>query len=366
MGGGIYLKGCFLLADGDVNISLNEAHRGGGIAITNEGTAQLRSNGDGEVEVRLNRAAERDGVAGRGGGVYVDEASSLRVLAARIDQNRALPLVAVGEGGGSGGGVFVAGAEALLVENAETCEPPCLTLSRNEASRGAALLATAGSQTEIVRAVLDANVSESTILEAENGDGASSQIFLTSSFVSRNVAPTLLRVRNSSTLRLIHTSVGGNLEVDQAVIANDLSSFMLRSSVVFEPSASFLFNLGDSVAAVADCSLVSDDAFLVGPTVQEEDPLFVDAALGNLHLQDTSPAIDLCAPIFGIDEDIDGQSTPIDQDVVPDDGTSADAGAEEVPFITPPEPEVFADGFESGDVSAWSFEGGTARFTTEP
>ena len=67
------------------------------------------------------------------------------------------------------------------------------------------------------------------------------------------------------------------------------------------------------------------------------DPLFVDAANGNLRLQDTSPAIDagdnLAVPV-GVTTDLDGKPRFVDTPTVPDTGHGAppivDMGAYEV------------------------------------
>lgn len=353
-GGAISLDGCLLLATGRVNISSNRGHRGGGLALEGEASARFLPDDSGVAEIRFNLAEQRDGLAGRGGGVYLEGGSLLTVEAGRLENNRALPLLG---DGGLGGGIFTEGSVATF-KGEETvglnrCDGPCLNLSENEASRGAAGFFLRGSSVKFFQTLVDANVGGS-LFELNNGDGAISLGLLVNSIVTRNATPKLFRVENTSSLGLLHVSAGGNLAVETAIEATDLSSLNLRSSVLFEPGAQ-IANLGDSVDVTAECSLLSDaSSFGLHPTVIERDPLFVDAVGGDLHLEATSPAIDLCEELPDLGPDVDGQDRVVDQDVVPDDGTPADAGADEVPFITPIDPFVFADDFESGDFGGWS------------
>lgn len=76
-----------------------------------------------------------------------------------------------------------------------------------------------------------------------------------------------------------------------------------------------------------------------GSVVADPAQLYVDAAAGDYHLADGSPAVDL-APDAGIAQDLEGAPRP--------QGAAFDAGAYERGG------GIFADGFESGDTSAWS------------
>lgn len=75
------------------------------------------------------------------------------------------------------------------------------------------------------------------------------------------------------------------------------------------------------------------------------DPLFADGPAGDFHLTAVSPAIDRGDPLYTPDvgeADLDGQARVS--------GMAIDLGADEVGTGT----EIFADGFESGNTSAWS------------
>jgi len=71
------------------------------------------------------------------------------------------------------------------------------------------------------------------------------------------------------------------------------------------------------------------------------DPIFIDSSNGDLHLFQNSPCID-AGDDSGIGFDFDGTPRP--------QGQGYDIGAYEL--ITAD--LIFADGFESGDLSAWS------------
>ncbi len=72
------------------------------------------------------------------------------------------------------------------------------------------------------------------------------------------------------------------------------------------------------------------------------DPLWVDPAAGDLHLQPGSPAVDHGSPDLAPADDLDGTARP--------QGPGFDIGACELADAA----SVFADGFESGGTSAWS------------
>ena len=347
-GGGFFLDGCELDIEGDVNIQLNSAHRGGAIAAVDGAAVRLLADASGVPELAFNRADEHDGVAGHGGAVHLARGSSLDSDASRWSNNRALPESASQSRGGA---LFLDDSTAELANQQGPCDPSCLELADNRSAEGAAVFAANGSRVDLVRAHIDANAGEDSVLRADSGaPGANSRLMIVSSFLSRNAASDLLQVNGGSALDLKHISVGGHPGLGTVIRARDISSVQIQSSVLFEPSA-FLLNPGDSVALSASCNVVSDDTFFQNGSAQELDPLFRDATLGDLHLEEGSPAIDICEPVAGLVADIDGQPRTSDLVQVPDDNTPADAGADEVLLLEPP---LFADDFESGRLTAWS------------
>lgn len=92
-----------------------------------------------------------------------------------------------------------------------------------------------------------------------------------------------------------------------------MTSLRLVSSIFWNPGRDVLFlndDLGSNYSAEYDCLVSNELATLSGFTRSVvDDPVFVDPADDDYHLQATSPAIDACddanAPTVG---DIDGDS----------------------------------------------------------
>lgn len=350
-GGGLFLEGCTFEARGDVKIQLNRAHRGGGIA-GNRARITLRGDAEGPVQVSLNRAEERLSLVGQGGGLYLESGSDLEAHGVLVEDNRALP--EIGTRGGSGGGLFVTSSTARLDRPGLPCPASCSVVGGNRAAFGAAATATRSSYLELRRTRVDGNVGDTSVLEASSGSVSSSSLDLEQVFLTRNLGSRLVDLVDIYRLEVRHASVGGNLELDSVVFGTGSGTAHLTSSVLFEPGVD-LARLPEPAALSASCMVVHDASTLRNAfDVVEADPRFVDRLSGDLHLEATSPAVDLCPSTLGATFDIDGQTMPVDQPTVPDDATPADAGADEVPFLEAPRPEIFSDGFESGDGSAWS------------
>ena len=81
----------------------------------------------------------------------------------------------------------------------------------------------------------------------------------------------------------------------------------------------------------------------------EMEPGFEDAPSGDYHLSVSSALIDRCEG--GALKDIDLEPRPVDDPSTPDDYGPVDIGADE---LQPDTLQIFSDGFESGDTTAWS------------
>jgi len=124
---------------------------------------------------------------------------------------------------------------------------------------------------------------------------------------------------------------------------SDLPSLSMFSNIVWNPGRDVLFVndiFGDDFSTEFDCLVSNELATLTGATRSfVDDPLFVDAAADDYHVQETSPAIDAC----------DDSNPPTAADIDGDDrgrdfGSASaqvfDIGADEVWF------GIFADRFE--------------------
>jgi hypothetical protein len=137
---------------------------------------------------------------------------------------------------------------------------------------------------------------------------------------------------------------GGGLGVDH----NDWTGLVIRNNA-FAGSHSFeiTFEGADPAGATIDHNLVDDldppyPGQLCGDDCQVGDPLWVDPATGDFHLQAGSPAVDHGSSSLAPADDFEGTTRP--------QGLGYDIGADELGDAG----AIFADGFESGDTAAWS------------
>ncbi len=133
---------------------------------------------------------------------------------------------------------------------------------------------------------------------------------------------------------------GGGISVENP----DAEDLVLRNNIVSRNSSfQIVVDSGVPMPAV-DHNLIDGfrdyDGEIRGSDYQEGDPRFIDPLAGDLHLLPDSPAIDSGSPVAAPDDDFDGAPRP--------QGAGFDIGAFEHGAA------IFADGFESGDLSAWS------------
>jgi hypothetical protein len=361
-GGGILLTGCDLDLTGPFTVSDNRANVGGGISVI-QGRARLRGTAGGAVRVIAN-TAEPGGilVAGRGGGLSIaGDQAELIAENVHIDDNRALSNL----GGGQGGGLLVADGALARLDRTLGAECPdvaaCSSLSGNEAGGVAAAQVIAG-RLEIRRTVVRDNASTGSVLMAVSGSTVDvAELLVESSTLTANSGRSLFEIVGNSRLETTFSTAAGNFGLDQVVRGRvgfdvDPGEVLLIASILYEtsPGTELLNLLDPEIGLQASCMVVPESSGLPPQQVATtDDPQFVDLGQGDLHLSPTSPAIDACAgfagaPATDLDLDLRGDDLPDVPDRFP--GSVFDAGADE---IGPPS-QIFSDGFERGDVSAWS------------
>lgn len=382
-GGGIYAQvAAEVTLGGSVAIFDNLATRqGGGIAANTVSLITLRDG----VTIRDNRATDN------GGGVYLASSADLSGAA---DGSRGIEIT--GNVAAYGGGLYLTGdGTSAILQNVH--------VRGNEArfaGGGAAVRFSAFLRMNRGADILCANpprcsvLSENVLTDGANGGdgsalfvdtGADAQLYQT--YIERNrhqihaAASRVVQARDDGTgLRLEGIQLWANdataligaddgAEVEAGFLTAARNAWSLDENTelpVFGAmtSGGGSLTLASSILVdtrgydgtlVSECLIVDDDSGLTpNPTIAVGvDPRLVDPGIGDLHLRGDSPAIDYCdttvlAPEDPLDLDLEARG--VDHPEFPSILGLYDLGMDE----TLESPPIFADGFESGNISAWS------------
>jgi hypothetical protein len=356
-GGGIFAgAGCELeLLDGAI-VQSNEALDGGGIFAAGA-TVTADAAGLG-ISINNNVAAAD------GGGVYATGAGTdVSLVDTGVELNQAM----------RGGGLFVAADAVLTMDQDDDCvsAPGCSRLNDNTlvpagGTHGAAAALITGGQLDVYQTQVARNRIANPDPAAGmifSGQGGGTRLRLEGVVLFGNEAPELFVSSGGAAAEIAFVTASRNgrtpphFPVPAHPLFVGLGSTATVHSSIFWPNGSFRAFDGGEITE-ADCLLVSSTVGLpVGASrVSTADPLFRDAAAGNLRPRAFSPAIDFCdatryVPGHGdLDGELRGQDLPWDPNGSPGSpGGTFDLGADEVLDF------FFYDGFESGTVDAWSF-----------
>jgi hypothetical protein len=136
----------------------------------------------------------------------------------------------------------------------------------------------------------------------------------------------------------IYTTSPGSAILHNSVLTHGLYDAAVEVRFAGATGVEVRGNLLDGIVRPRDGA-----APLVADNITDADPAwFADEAAGDLHLLPTAAAaIDQLDPLSGCSDDFDGDARPVAPGTI-------DVGADEL------EGPLFADGFESGDTTAWS------------
>lgn len=347
-GGVLAIEGCVVELRAGAAIEHNLAEYGGGLALADGAWAEGGGAGTAAVRIAHNSAS------GVGGGIVLGGPAPRSLLGnVQIESNSA-PIA---------GGVYVAGAVRLQLErfNFEPCANPshCVTLSHNrttaaDSGLGSAALVSGGGELLFSQGYIEGNGGDGlddAVLAAVQGG----TILLDGVQIWNNETDALFVAANESQIVAGFVSAAGNSYFDEvsgtlrdsAGARASESSIELYTSILTDHGP-FETEYGGTI--VGDCLMVdTEEGIVTEATMVGVDPRFRDAAAGDLHLRPDSPAIDSCdtkvyAPL-DIDFDLDARG--YDTATRPNLIGPFDRGADESPLL-------FADGFESGNTSAWS------------
>ncbi|MBZ0113598.1 MAG: hypothetical protein K8J08_14130, partial [Thermoanaerobaculia bacterium] len=349
-GGGVAANsGAVVALTGGVSVQINTAELGGGVYLGS--TAHM--GGAGVPPVHMSILSNS---ATYGGGIYLTGAgTSANLNNYIIEGNSALT---------AGGGVAVRFGASFELDRSNDlpCQDPprCATLRANvlrSGNLGSALFVDSGAEAELYQVVVEFNnhsndAAASRIFAA---DGTDTRLHLEGVQLWENRGAYLISATNSATVTAGFLSAAQNywpidpndpLDVFGAT-ASSGGTVSLNSSILVDTR-------GYGGAVTDDCLLVDDETGLgVSSTrMVGADPMFVDVGSGNLHLRAGSPAVDYCdtfvfQPVDLLDIDLDARG--LDLPSTPNILGSYDLGIDESLLDT----GLFADGFESGDTSAW-------------
>lgn len=340
-GGGIFASNCDVLvrAGGTFRgLFANRADYGGGIHAENGSFIHLVGDEGHPASVEGNF---------QGGGISAVGSDVVTVVFARnarINHN-------------TGNGVSLFSGSALSADRTPECHTAdrCSQISYNSLD-GVVAVGGAGS------VALAQTFVEGNAFSGIRGIGALDvSISLTGSIVANNGESA---IEGSSGGLFIDQStlVGGDRQMP--LIQGIALETKMRNSILWRRASDSAevetFPTADLGPAELDCVLLDTidgaPADVSRNRIFELDPEFSDFEGGDYHLTSGSPAIDRCGTL-GLNQigDIDGEARGFEIDGIGDPGLPDDIGADEYrsEVIVVVEKKVFADGFESGDLSLW-------------
>ncbi len=354
-GGGVYLAGSCSLdlftggSSGGI-ISNSAADSGGGAYVESGAEINTSLTFDGLATIEANSAGNS------GGGVFVTGTGSVvRAFFARLTGNTA---------GGSGGAFFVDNGAGVVVGRPsgpiDNCfdSVRCAVIDDNSAPVGGALFVEDQAEVSIHGAHIEGN--SSTLVNPVARVLGGAVLTVRSSVIAANAGSTPLTVTGAgSELTLGNVSFARNLDFGPGLISIGSASVgpvRILTSLFDQQGALFAPGFPAGAAPQIDCVMTRHAGLLVGfppaaiqRAIVVNDPQLANPAAGNYQLKGTSPAIDFCdlSQWSGDDRDIDWQARDIDDPDHPNPLPGfRDLGADEYSVI-------FADGFESGNTSAW-------------
>ena len=384
-GGGIACTGSSAtVALTSATIANNNADFGGGLHLS-DGCTLNDFSGGGLEGVILNTADVNGGGIWAGGGAKVNliGASAHPALVNDNDAQRGAGIFVTGTGTLLGitdshvtandatlfgGGIFAESSAQATMERTlgADCHDPddCSKLGSNTAagsSGGAALYIDSGANVKIRQTKITGNVATD-FLGPVIYIGGAGQLRLEGDILTGNRGNEVVLLDDSAFFQAAYISASGNNVPPgsggtPAFYANVTSTTTaaIYSSIIYNATYGGAVYGGGAIGAshTWDCLIVHSSLGLdSGSFIAVADPRFVNPGIGNYHLRPDSPAIDSCDTFnfTPVDNDIDDETRGWDDPASTNILGFFDRGADE---YRAPAGLIFADGFESGNTTAW-------------
>lgn len=319
---------------------------GGGIAVKSGSKATFIGYQDTDIPagdssipilISFNKADSDNDGDGDGGAIYITDAdSTVSFFHGMIRNNSA----------SNGGGVAVNNGGRFEIQQKlnRTCwqNYGCNQIINNTATQsGGAVYAANGSQASINMTHITNN--RSNLGTAATAENTNSQIQISNTLINNNgnngndgfSDESLIEARSGAQIKTEFSTIVNN-DVSSAIINNNSASTNTVYSIIHNSQAVIdLYSSDNNDTNHMDCLLTDNlNGVNNGATNQIQinvDPLFVNPAENDFHLQQQSPAIDACPPL-GSDLpiiDIDRQARPFDNPGVTNNLGTYDIGFDE-------------------------------------
>jgi len=332
----------------------NDAAFGGGLFASSGASVHVDGSGTSSFETQIEGNTATD----QGGGIYATGSGTVVLLwNASVNNNDA---------GDEGGGIWASSSALVTMDRVEgNCFNPlrCTNLSSNGVvggAHGAAAWVESGADLQLYQTRVESNTNDpaAPVGSVLFATGAGSTVTVEGVNFWNNQGPdALFEGQVGSSVSAAFVTASGNSYNSGTLPASPIaltggSTGTLNSSIYF-PNSSVI---GGASLTEVDCLILSNTTGLPGGAsfINTSDPLFVSAAVGNLRLRPSSPAVDYCDTVLYTPVHFDGDHEQRGFDLAFNaNGTPGvtggiyDLGFDEVA-------PLFSDGFETSNTSAWS------------
>ena len=193
-----------------------------------------------------------------------------------------------------GGGVFISGTGTAKIDHTIIADNSAATAFLNGIGGGIGIRGRSGLRVEIDACLVYGNTAGASDRTSHGGGIAVTGVDASDSFT------TVIRNTTIANNSVVGAGLGGGLYIDQA-------DTTLINCLVSGNTADATATAGDANVAYKDATIMSAVADKTTTCLFGGTPLFVDAASGDYHLAENSPAIEAGTDYAGLEKDLDGK-----------------------------------------------------------